>query len=395
MFSRISLSSTSAFVGAARTSVSLLAAAFISIGLCASATADTIRLASGEVIDGVKVQEETIKAVFYRKGGTARDVPSDQVLSISYDEYPRLVQQAEDSVTEGSIDDGIADFDTYVDGQLANPTEKLVWAPAYAAYRSVELNRSLGRYPRVIESADRLLTSFKESRFVPATYLAKAEAQRFTGDMNGAKATLEELAALVKSAELSQRYALDTEATLLEIDRNISLADRQKRIAALMQAAGSTFPTVMRRAELLDGQAQIAAANAASEKKDAAGVDTALAAARARFEAILAAPESDDGVRAGAHVGLGDVYFFRAASAEDVEGLLKAGHEYLKVTVLYPGERIHLVRALYFAGRCFHAIGKKTGNQVDIDRAQRIFYRLRTEFPGNPMSEESRNYRAA
>jgi hypothetical protein len=63
--------------------------------------------------------------------------------------------------------------------------------------------------------------------------------------------------------------------------------------------------------------------------------------------------------------------------------------------VLYPGERIHLVRALYFAGRCFHAIGQKTGNQVDIDRAQRIFYRLRSEFPGNPMSEESRNYRAA
>jgi hypothetical protein len=395
MFSRSIVSSTSAFVGVARRSVAFASAVLLSAALSTSATADTIRLASGEVIEGVNVQEETIKAVFYRKGGTARDVPSDQVLSIQYDEFPRLVQQAEDSVAEGAVDDGIADFDTYVDGQLANPTEKLAWAPAYAAYRSVELNRSLGRYPRVIEVSNRLLTSFKDSRFVPATYLAKAEAQRFTGDVNGAKATLEELAALVKSAELSQRYALDTEATLLEIDRNLSLADRQKRIAALMQAAGSNFPTVMRRAELLDGQAQIAAANAASEKKDAAGVDTALNAARARFEAILAAPESDDSVRAGAHVGLGDVYFFRAAPAEDVEGLLKAGHEYLKVTVLYPGERIHLVRALFFAGRSFHAIGKKTGNQVDIDRAQRIFYRLRSEFPGNPMAEESRNYRAA
>jgi len=367
----------------------------LAVGLSGSAVADTIQLASGETITGVNITEETFKSVFYRKGGSAKDVPTDQILAISYDQFPRLVQQAEDALAEGSVDDAIADFDTYVDGQLANPNEKLVWAPAYAAFRSVELNRSLGRYARVIEVADRLLANYAQSRFAPATYLAKAEAQRYTGDSSGAKATLESLAALVKSAGLSERYALSAELALLEYDQTLDLATRLQRIAALIERSGSTFPTVRRRAEVLDGHAQISAATAASEAKDSAGVERALTAATTRFTAILAATDSEDDVRAGAHVGLGDVYYFRAAGTEDVAGLTAAAHEYLKVTVLYPSERVHLVRALYFAGRCFHTIGKKSGNQVDIDRAQRIFARLRNEFPGNPMAEDSRNYRAS
>ncbi|MEZ5978878.1 MAG: hypothetical protein R3F34_11715 [Planctomycetota bacterium] len=377
------------------TTLGLLAAAFVSTAFVTapSAKADDIRLASGETISGVNVTEETLTKIFYRKGGSAKDVDVDQVISITYDEFPRLVKNAEDAAAEGDIASAIAAYDVYVDGQLDNPTEKTkLWAPAYSAFRSVELNRSLGAYDAVISAADRLLSNYGKTRYVPATYLAKAEALRYTGKADAAVTTLQSLAKLVADEKLSERYALDAELALLEIDKSLTPAKRLERLGTLVSRAGSKFPTVLRRAQLLQGQTQLELATAASEAKDAAKVDAALEAARSAFDTILAAPESDDYVRAGAHVGIGDCIFFKASPGDDAEGLAAAGREYLKVTVLYPGERVHLVHALFFAGRCYHQLGALNDSQVDRDRALRIFSRLRREFPAHPLSGRAREY---
>jgi hypothetical protein len=375
-------------------STSLLSLAAAASLLTGDATADTIRLASGETIDGIKIQEETLTTVAYSKGSTARDVPSEQVLSISYEEYPSLVRKAEDAAAEGDIASAIESYGLYVDGQLANPNErKFKWAPAYAAHRAVELNRAIGNFAAVVDAADRLLGNFADSRFVPSTYLAKAEAQRYTGNAAGAKGTLDALAALVKSEKLSERYAFDAELALLEIDSSLSVSDRMKRVERLITQAGSKYPTVRRRAELLAGQTNLDEATAASKAGDGAAVDAALSSAQKRFEALLDSTDSSNEVRAGSYVGMGDVYFFRASPAGDAEGLAKAGHEYLKVTVLYPGERRYLVRALFFGGRCYHQLGSINGSEVDQARAQRIFARLRNEFPSSPMAQDANQYR--
>ncbi|QDU86302.1 hypothetical protein Pla163_34530 [Planctomycetes bacterium Pla163] len=370
-------------------STSLLSFAAAASLLAGDATADTIRLASGETIDGIKIQEETLNIVAYSKGSTSREVPSDQVLSISYEEYPNLVKKAEEAAAEGDIFAAIESYDLYVEGQLANPNErKFKWAPAYAANRAVELNRAVGNYAAVVDAANRLLGNYAESRFVPSTYLAKAEAQRYTDDAAGAKATLDALAALVKSEKLSERYAFDVELALLEIDKGLSLGDRMKRVERLITQAGSKYPTVRRRAELLAGQTNVDEAKAAS---DAADVEAALVAAEKRFGTLLDSADSSDEVRAGSYVGLGDVYFFRANG--EAEGLAKAGNEYLKVTVLYPGERRYLVRALYEGGRCFYELGRLNGSEVDQARAQRIFARLGNEFPDSNLTEKAKKLR--
>jgi len=359
--------------------------------LAAPATADTITLASGETIDDVNITEETLKSVFYRKGGSTRDVDADKVVSISYDEFPSLVEKAESLVDEGDIEGAVSSYTLYVEGQIENPTErKDPWAPAYAAFRAVELNRGAGQFARVVDAADLLIGNFADSRFVPATYLAKAEAQRYSGQADAAKATLQSLASLVEREGLSQRYAFDAELALLEIDQSLSADERLKRAKALGSRAGSAYPTVRMRAELLEGQTLVRVAEAAS---DADAQNTALDQAMAKFDGLIASDAASDSVRAGAYVGRGDVLFFRAAPKDDVEGLKAAGHEYLKVTVLYPGERAHLLRALFFGGRCFHQIGALTASEVDQARAQRIFQRLRNTFPNSPMAAESRKFR--
>lgn len=359
--------------------------------LAAPATADTITLASGEKIDDVNITEESLKSVFYRKGGSTRDVDADKVVSISYDEFPNLVEKAETNVAEGDIELAIENYDLYVEGQIANPSErKDPWAPAYAAFRSVELNRANGQFAQVIDAADRLLGSFGESRHVPATYLAKAEAQRYSGQPDAAKATLESLSALVQREGLSQRYGFDAELALLEIDPSISVSDRLERAKTVASRAGTNYPTVRLRAELLQGQTLIRVAEGASDA-DAQGA--ALDEAMVVFDNLIASDSASDAVRAGAYVGRGDVHFFRAAPTDDLDGLRAAGHEYLKVTVLYPGERAQLVRALFFGGRCYHQIGALTDSEVDKARAQRIFQRLRNTFPASPMAAESRRYR--
>lgn len=373
---------------------SLLSFAAAASLVCGEATADTIRLANGDTIDGVNIQDETLTAVSYRKGGSTREVPSADVLSIAYEEYPGLVQKAEEAAADGDIGAAIESYGLYVDGQIANPNErKFKWAPAYAAYRAVELNRSIGRYAAVVDAADRLLGNYADTRFVPATYLAKAEAQRYTDNAAGAKATLDALVSLVASKKLSERYGYDAELALLEIDKSLSVADRMKRVERLITQSGSKYPTVRRRAELLAGQTNLAEANAASNAGDASAVDRALAAAQRRFESLLDSADSSDEVRAGSYVGMGDVYFFRASPAEDPQGLAKAGHEYLKVTVLYPGERRYLLRALFFGGRCYHQLGGLIGSEVDQARAQRIFARLGNEFPDSRQAKDAKQYR--
>lgn len=357
----------------------------------APAVADTIELAGGETISDVNVTEETLKSVFYRKGGSTRDVDTDRVVSITYDEFPSLVERAEQSLADGDLEDAIESYGLYVEGQIANPTERRhPWAPAYAAYRVVELERGRGAFARVVDAADQLIGAFPQSRFVPASYLAKAEAQRYSGQGDAAKETLETLAKLVQREGLSQRFAFDAELALLEIDQSLSVDERLKRARSLANRAGANFPTVRQRAELLEGQTYVVAAGSAGTADEANEMlDKALAA----FDGLIASDGNSDEVRAGAYVGRGDVLFFRASAANDVEGYTNAGHEYLKVTVLYPGERRYLLRALFYGGRCFYEVGEATGSEVDQARAQRIFQRLRNTFPNSPVADESRQYR--
>src|SRR5687768_6470776 len=114
-----------------------------SVLLAALPLADEIVRTDGKVLKDVSIVEEGLTTVSYKKGNNAQDLPAEEVLSITYDRKPRLVDEGDLAAKEDDPIGARDTFDTYVDGQIAKPTERDKWAVPYAAWRSVQVSQLL------------------------------------------------------------------------------------------------------------------------------------------------------------------------------------------------------------------------------------------------------------
>lgn len=344
--------------------------------------ADQIVRTDGKVVKDVHVVEEGLTTVSYKKGSNVQTVPAEEVLSITYDRKPRLVDEADQALKDDDPIGARDTFDTYVDGQIAKPNEREKWAPAYAAWRSVQVSQLLDDVDGVIQRADRLIRSFADSRYVPEAYLAKASAQARKGNQDAAQATLKSFESLVASKSLSKRWAMEAKLGLVLVDPGLAPAARREKLEGVVSEAAGTYPTVASRAQVGVGETYLAQIDAAKEdqKLKLAGD------ARAVFERITKDQQADEATLAAAFTGLGLAQFHQSGLSRDKTLAREALVNFLRVPVLYQEQSQYVAQSMYYAMLSFRALE----DEQSILRSREMRYKLMQRYPESGWAKQAK-----
>ena len=352
----------------------------LSLALVAgSAHADKIVRTDGKVIDDVRVTEDGLTAITYKSGNKSETLASDRVLRIQFSRYPRLVDEAEAAAVGDDPEGAVELFDVYTDGQIAKPSEKRYpWAPAYANWRSIQIRMANADTPGVIAKSQQLIASFPESRFVPQAYLAKAQAESMMNQGPKAKKSLEELAGLVSTKNLSKRWDLECRLGLIRVDDKSKADDKRTSLADLSSDAGD-YPTVKNRILVAEGETWIQQA----EKDESKRADY-LSEARSVFEAILKRQsECEPQTLAGAYTGLGDVEYY--AAGEDPAKLETARMNYLRVVIVFADE-------VQYVPKCLYQSLIISNRLEDTDKKKDMKRELLRLYPNSPYADKAKSY---
>lgn len=358
----------------------LLASAALTLGLFASARADTITLLDGKTLENVTIVNETLKEVSFKQDGKSKVTPSDGVAAIDYKKKPKLVDQADQMARDGDIGGAMDTLDLYVKGLFeGNVKEPLAWAPAYAMQRLVELCASVGDGEGVIEAADLLITKAPDSRHVTKALLAKATAQSDARKSKEALATIADLRKLIDTQALGQLWRLEADLAEALADPALAGSKRRARVVEIAGLAGKDYPTVANRARVAEGESYIE-----GENKD-------FTKAKAIFQAIVEDPKADNPTLAGAFTGLGDCLFSQAidlqkANKDGGATFSAAVEAYMRVVVLYPEQVRYRAKSMFLAGRAFEFLG----DDVSKARARQLYRSVMRDFRESPWAGEAK-----
>ncbi len=360
-----------------RTGFTTLALALVAGPLAA----DTIYLLDGKSIEDVSVATETSKEIEYKEESKKRTVKTDDVLRIEFSAKSQLVDRADTAAADGQLLDAIGDLELYVDG-MGDRAPRYKWEPAYALNRLVELYTQIGDAEGLIAAADKLIEKAPESRHVPTAFLAKAEAQNFTGKAKDAVQTLKAFKAVIQGQSLSQRWLLEQELASLVYDASVKGKTLRDRLDQISTKAGSQFPRVKNRAEV-----------AIAESFVEADKDDSFAKAEPIFRDIVENPQADPGTLAAAYTGLGDCIFRRAVKENDAKKrdalMTEAVMAYMRVVVVYKDQNRYVPKAMFWAGRVFD----ESTEAEDKERAQKLYLRVMREFQGSEWATEASSFR--
>jgi len=349
----------------------------------APALADEIHLIDGRVLEDVEVENETLTEVGYKQGGNKGAIPSGDVLWVEYRRMPTEIDEALGFAEERDLVGALETLDAYVDGQIEKGSERrFKWAPAFAAWKAVELREEMGDMLGVQESAQRLITSFDGSRYVPAAYLAKANAELDTDRAKQARTTLEELAELVASKGLSERWVLECRVAQIRADASKSGEEKRADLGRLAREAAESHPLVAARALVAEGETYLVEADAARGQSEAKSLREK---ARGVFERAIESAAADDETLAGAYSGLGDCLFYLGADADDAALLKQAVMHYLRVATRYKKEGRYVPRSLFYAMRCFDLMQDRR-RMADMKRE------LASLYPGSSWAEQAEKF---
>ena len=151
-------------------------------------------------------------------------------------------------------------FDEYVVEQLENGRERKKWAPAHAAWLTVDLARRLGDHDGIESNAARLVRSFPESRYVPYALLARFDSELDKKDSSAAESTLGKLAEVIQSANLSARWQLTHDLSKIVGDPRSSADAKRRALRDVARRAGD-HPLVVARAQVAEGETYIVEAD--------------------------------------------------------------------------------------------------------------------------------------
>jgi hypothetical protein len=349
--------------------------------LAPGATADTIIMVDGSQVADCTVVSESLTEVRYKDGRSKeKKIPSAEVLRVEFSRFPEQVDRAEMAVKDDQIPDAVADLEEFVTGvvESGKPHRKYRWSGPYAMARLVELNTTMGRWEDVVKAADLLITRAADSRYVPAAFLAKAEAQNQLDQTKKTTDTLAKFMTLISTQGLSDGLGLECKLAQIIYDRELKGRRKRDRLAALSGEAGSSFPVVRNRADVAEAESHLEA--------------KAYGNAEAIFKRVISDPKADARTLAGAYTGLGDCLFQRSmkmSNGKKEEVLREALLAYLRVVVVYRDQTRYVPRAMFFAGRVFDQFA----DEASKAHAQKMYGSVRRTYPGSKWAEEARGFR--
>jgi hypothetical protein len=345
-----------------------------------AAHADTLYLTDGSTIDGVTVVSEGLLTVTYKDGNKRDEVNSDRVLNVEFERKPQLVDSAETALIDDDLAGALYDLDDYLAAIEEKPERRHQWAPAYAMYRKVQINETMGNSAGVVAAADQLLARAADSRYAPMAILKKAEAQGDLGKASDATAALATLEALIAEKSLSERWRLEHELATLLMAAGEDSKTRRGNLKRVADSAGDAYPVVRNRAQVAMAESLF--------------VDGKLSEAEAIFQDVVADPRADDRTLAAAFTGLGDCLFQKGAdlNGKGQDGsiqLQEALTSYMRVVVVYRHELRYVPKAMFYAGRCF----QQSNDATSKDRARQLYATLIGQFKGSSWADEARQFR--
>ena len=351
-----------------------------SLAFASVVSADTITLVDGKTLENVTVVNETMKEVSFKQDGKSKTVPSDSVVSVEYVKKPKLVDQADLSAREGDVNGAMDTLETYVGGLIEGKgKEPMLWAPAYAMERLIQMAASLNDTDTVVLAADRLIKNAPESRYLPGAYLAKATALADDKKSAEALATIADLRKLVAGQALGQRWKLEADLAEVLADSSLAGAKRRARVIEISGLAGKDYPMVANRARVAEGESYTE-----GESKD-------FAKAKGVFQQIVADPKADKQTLAGAYTGLGDCILAQSielqkANKDANASFQSAAEMYMRVVVLYPEEVRYRAKSMFLAGRAFEF----QGDDLSKTRARQLYRSVIREFKASTWAGDAK-----
>ena len=344
------------------------------------ATADTIYLLDGKSLTEVTIADETFKEISYKEGSKKKTVATDDVLRMEFSDKSPIVDRADTAAADGQILNAIDDMKVYVDGHFSSGRRpRYDWEPAYAMYRLIELNDSVGQYPQLIAAADLLIEKAPESSYLPKAFLAKAEAQFMSGNAAGAQKTLKDFLALIQGKSLSRRWQVEQKLASVLFDTSLKGKALRDKLDDISDQAGADLPLVRNRADVAIGESMLAS----KMFKEAEEV----------FTDIIENSKAEPRTLAATYTGLGDCLFKRAVdtrdAAEKQKLLVEAATAYMRVVVVYKDQSLYVPKAMFWAGRVFD---ESTG-EGDKEKAQKLYGQVMREYRGTTWATEANAFR--
>jgi len=343
--------------------------------------ADTIRLVDGKTIANVQIVSDGLKEVAYKEGKTDKTVASDQVAGVEYDKKPPQLLEAEGFLLTEDLESAVDLLDAYVKavGDKPSLANQFKWAPAYAAWRAVEVRQAALDIEGAKTAAGRLLQAYPESRYVPQAYLAKAGAEIQGGESAQAQKTLADFSGVISSQSLSKRWQLECRLAQAQADDKLKADSKRVEYERVLgDAAG--MPAVQALAQLRVGDACLAQASGNNS-----GAKDLRSQARAAFEKVIANEGAPQAVIAAAHAGLGEALFLQGADVDDKAVLQQALLHFLRVATLHRDQGAALAKSLYYAMRCFDLLS-------DPRRKAEMKREVLALFPNSSWAAEAKKY---
>jgi len=361
--------------------VSALALAF---ALTGDASADRIYLSNGSILEDLEVKTETLSKVVYRVSGEKKDaeVASELVLEIDYEKMPDDVASAEIDAGDEAFGAAISGMDDYLTNLGDKGDRKFKWAPAYAHFRIVELNKLGGNKDGMVAAVDALMIAAPDSRYVPLAMVEKIDTLMTLGDAAGAREAIDAFSALVKSAGMPQRWEFESSVRRVATNPTLKGEGLEKELAKIGKSAAA-FPTVSNYADVAIAESMLLRGE--------------LTDAEELVRKVVADPNAPDRTLAAAWTTLGDCLFRQAEgmTAPDqkdasIAMMKESLLAYMRVVVGFRFEYAYVAKAGFYAGRCFQEIG----GAGSADNSSRLFRYVRSRFRGTSWANNARDFDA-
>ena len=327
-----------------------LASLATSFGDVVTLTSDaTTKGAAGGVVRGV-VTSESASKVEVKLGNTVTAIPPHEIVSISYDNHPASLDQAQTKEAANALLEAADLYKKAAADAAARPfiAEDAAFSQARVLGELAQTDAT--KAPEAITLLESFARAYKSGRHVGPALEALARLQIARDNFSGLETTLAALAQLPRGDDRAAIYRIKVLTRKGQLDQ--AVAELDKVIASAPDGSAKKRDAQLSKAENLVGLKKFADAEATVRA------------------VIKAAPAEDAATQAAAHNTLGDC--LRAAGKSK-----EALYAYLHTDLLFSKEKDEHARALAQIAQLWRALNK-------ADRADEALERLKQEYPRSP-----------
>ncbi len=331
---------------------------------------DVIELADGKKILKVRIVEETVSNVFYKKGSLPnQSVPSDRVKAVLYSSTSNDYKTAMDTYVNEDYMSAAELFQDYGDAL----GEKKASLSAHCLYLSSECYQKSAQWDNAIKAFSYFANTFNNHRLYPDALRQRAICYMNKGDMKKAREGFIILKNALAKKEAGEFWDHEVEYWFLylkEIEKGADMNRALDDYKALFSKVENSFPSVANKTRLRMGRVL----TAQRKYQDALGFFN---------EVIDNRFDSENEVVAHAYLGRGRCIFNKPDRTE--EELKSARYDFLRTVVHYTRVGSAQPEGMFWAGKCFQILGGKDSGK----RWQGLYRRLKREWPGNYWTQQA------